>query len=150
MTPTANALDELRATLVEFVALLEREGHALRNNLTDELSEAVTEKNHCAGLANTAWNRLVIASGIDTSKGESLDTALSSDIGLLPTWRHVRTLAEQAERLNRSNGNLIEAQLQRTRLALDVLQTAAQRGNLYDASGRMIDGYQSGHTLDKA
>lgn len=150
MGPLENALDELYQTLTAFIALLEREAVALRTNQTDELAAIVAEKNRCSGEANTAWNRLVVAGGVDPRKGESLDALLSGNPLLLPKWRAIRSLAERAERLNQGNGNLIEAQLLRTRQALDVLQSAANRGNLYDASGRMIEGMPSGHTLDKA
>jgi flagellar biosynthesis/type III secretory pathway chaperone len=150
MNPVENALDELRQALLEFVSLLEQESQALRDNQTETLADVVVEKSHWAGTVNTAWNRLVVASGIDPARGDSLDATLSANPAWQASWRDVRQLAEQAERINRGNGALIEAQLQRTRLALDVLQSAAHRGALYGANGRIVDGLQSGHTLDKA
>ena len=150
MTPVEAALDELRLALIEFVSLLEQESQALTNSQTDELSAVVAEKTRWSSSAHMAWNRLVIASGIDTRKGETLDAALSANAGLHTKWHEVRLLAETAERINHSNNTLIEAQLQRTRQALDVLQSAANRGTLYGSNGRIVDGFQSGHTLDKA
>lgn len=150
MSAVENALDELRQCLVEFVTLLEQETRALMKTQTEELSAIVAEKTRWSTSANTAWNRLVIVSGIDTRKGESLDATLSASPTLHTKWREVRQLAEKAERLNHSNNILIEGQLERTRQALDVLQSAANRGTLYGANGRIVDGFQSGHTLDKA
>jgi flagellar biosynthesis/type III secretory pathway chaperone len=150
MNPIENALAELTEALLEFVALLERESRCLQDGDTEALAAVVGEKTHWASTVNMTWNRLVIASGIDTRKGESLDATLAAMPDLQPRWREVRQLAEQAERRNRGNGSLIEAQLQRTRQALDVLQSAANRGALYGANGRIEGGFQSGHTLDKA
>lgn len=150
MNPTEHALDDLRRALTEFVALLERETGALTEGRTDDLSTVVTEKARASETVNTAWNRLVVASGVDVGKGESLDARLSATPVLQAGWREVRQLAEQAERINHGNSTLIEAQLRRTRQALDVLQSAANRGALYGANGRIVDGFRPGHTLDKA
>jgi flagellar biosynthesis/type III secretory pathway chaperone len=150
MNPLEAALDELRQALLGFISLLERETAALTAGHTEDLGAVVAEKAHGSETVNTAWNRLVVASGVDLGKGESLDARLSASPALHAAWRDVRRLAEQAERDNRGNSILIEAQLQRTRQALDVLQTAANRGALYGANGRIVDGFQSGHTLDKA
>lgn len=150
MNPVEDALEELRQALTEFVSLLERETRSLVEGRTEDLAAVVAEKTHWSGAANTAWNRLVVASGIDVRAGDSLDVALSGKPGLSAKWRLVRQLAEKAERTNHGNSTLIEAQLERTRQALDVLQSAANRGTLYGSNGRLVDGFQSGHTLDKA
>lgn len=150
MSGIAHALNELRAALREFVALLESEARVLREGEPEQLAEIVTAKTQCSTTVNTAWNRLIISSGIDTRRGDSLDTLISPDHPQHPTWLETRGLINKAEQLNRANGNLIEAQLQRTRQALDVLQSAADRGALYGANGRMVGGFQSGHSLDKA
>ncbi len=149
MDPVEIALDALRQAMIAFHALLEREATALRENRTDELALVVTDKTHWSNLANTAWNRLVVAAGIDTRRGDTLDGIMLANPVLRAPWLEVRQIAEKAERLNLSNNTMIEAQLMRTRQALDVLQSAANRGSLYNASGRMVDGLQSGHTLDK-
>jgi flagellar biosynthesis/type III secretory pathway chaperone len=150
MSPLESALDELHLALEEFVRLLEREAQALQNIQADDLSVVVSEKTRWSEAANTAWNRLVIASGVDSLHGDSLETALTATPTLQSRWRDIRQLAEKAEHLNQSNNILIEAQLQRTRQALDVLQSAANRGTLYGANGQMVDMFQSRHSLDKA
>lgn len=150
MPTIEHALDDLRQALEEFVLLLEREAQALQHVQADTLAAIVTEKNRWSDTANSAWNRLVVASGIDPRKGEKLDVVISANPALLPLWREVHLLAEKAERINHGNNILIEAQLRHTRLALDVLQSAANRGSLYGENGQMVDALQSRHTLDKA
>jgi len=149
MNPIETALDELREALTTFVGLLVRENEALQDVHAEELSEVVAEKAHWSQTSNTAWNRLVIASGIDTGRGESLEGALAEQPDLLEKWKTIRKLVEAAEQLNHGNSVLIEAQMRRTRQALDVLQSASNRGSLYGANGLMIESYQSRHTLDK-
>lgn len=150
MSPVEAALDELRHALAEFVALLEREAHVLQTGRTDELAAVVGEKTTWSEAAAAAWNRLVATAGSDGGRGDTLDARLSGNPILNGSWQEVRQLAKQAERLNQGNNVLIEAQLQRTRMALDVLQSASHRGGLYGANGRLVDGFQFGHTLDKA
>ena len=150
LNPLEDALDELRQSLVEFVRLLEREALALQNIHSGDLSVVVMEKTRWSEAANTAWNRLIVASGVDTLRGDSLEAALTATPPMQAKWRAIRQLAEKAERLNQSNNILIEAQMLRTRQALDVLQSAANRGTLYGANGQMVDLFQSRHSLDKA
>ncbi|WP_165873549.1 flagella synthesis protein FlgN [Parasulfuritortus cantonensis] len=149
MDALENALAEFKHALMEFIALLEREAEALKEGRTHDLGALITEKADWSESANTAWNRLIVAGGIDVTRGDSIDATLAADPRLHGSWSDARRLVERAERLNHDNGLLIEAQLQRTRQALDVLQTAANRGALYGANGRIVDGFQSGHTLDK-
>ncbi len=150
MNPIETALDELDGALTTFVRLLELEAEALQDIHPETLSGVVAEKTQWSQAANTAWNRLVVASGIDTRRGESLESALNNYPDLQIKWRTIRQLAETAERLNQSNSALIQAQMHRTRQALDVLQNAANRGTLYDANGHIVETYKPPHTFDKA
>jgi len=150
MNPLDYALDELHSSLVEFVRLLERESEALQTIHADDLAAIVEQKIRWSEAASAAWNRLLLASGIDPRRGDSLEATFSAVPALRTKWLEVRKLAETADRLNQSNNILIEAQLRRTRAALDVLQSAANRGSLYGANGEMVDVFQSRHTLDKA
>jgi flagellar biosynthesis/type III secretory pathway chaperone len=149
MNPIETALDELNEALTTFVGLLVRENEALQDIQAEALSEVVAEKARWSQTSNTAWNRLVIATGIDTARGESLEGALAGYPNLLEKWKNIRKLVEAAEQLNHGNSVLIEAQMRRTRQALDVLQSASNRGSIYGANGLMIESYQSRHTLDK-
>lgn len=150
MNPIDTALDELDSALTTFVRLLGLESEALQDIHAETLSGVVAEKTQWSQATNTAWNRLVVASGIDARRGESLESALNNFPDLQVRWRKIRQLAETAEILNQGNSILIEAQMRRTRQALDVLQNAANRGTLYDANGLIVETYKSPHTFDKA
>jgi flagellar biosynthesis/type III secretory pathway chaperone len=67
---------------------------------------------------------------------------------LAPRWQSIVTLARRAEALNQSNGQQIEALLERTRGALGVLQAAARPVYLYGADGHLLDGSRPGNTID--
>lgn len=149
MNPIETALDELHTALTRFVQLLEQEAEALKDIQAEALSSVVAEKTQWSEAANTAWNRLVIATGIDTRRGDTLESALAGQPNLQAGWQSIRQLAERAEDLNRTNSILIEAQMRRTRQALNILQNAANRGSLYGANGLIVDSFQPRHTLDK-
>jgi flagellar biosynthesis/type III secretory pathway chaperone len=150
MNSIATALGELKDALTAFIHLLEQEAAALQDINAETLSGIVAEKNRWSQTANMAWNQLVIACGIDPGRGDSLEGVLSADPEVQVRWNHIRQLVETAGRLNQANSVLINAQMRRTRQALDVLQNAADRGSLYGANGQLLGGFQSTHTLDKA
>lgn len=149
MNPIETALDELHTALGRFVQLLEQEAEALKDIQAETLSSVVAEKTQWSEAANTAWNRLVIATGIDTRRGDTLENVLAGQPNLQAGWLSIRQLAERAEDLNRTNSILIEAQMRRTRQALNILQNAANRGSLYGANGLIEDSIQPRHTLNK-
>ncbi|HEX8978769.1 MAG TPA: flagellar protein FlgN [Parasulfuritortus sp.] len=149
MTALETALDELRTCLARFTLLLEQESKSLQEINTDTLSGIVYEKTRSSEEANRAWERLVAAAGIDPRRGESVEGALTAFPLLQRKWQEIRLLAKKAEQTNKANSILIEAHMLRTRQALDVLQSAANRGTLYGADGLMENGFQTGHTLDK-
>jgi len=150
MNPIDMALNELSEALAAFVRLLERESETLQNIRAETLAEVVAEKSLWSQAANTAWNRLMIAAGIDAKRGERIEDSLAGQPDRQVKWREILRLTKAAERLNQANGVLIEAQMRRTRQALEVLQNAANFGALYDASGLIVEGYQSQHTLEQA
>lgn len=143
------ALESLRVNLERFTQLLELEAESLRDINTDTLSGIVQEKHLASEEANRAWEHLVAAAGVDSGHGASVETALAAVPALQRKWQEVRQLAMKAEQTNKANSLLIEAQMRRTRQALDVLQNASNRGTLYGSDGLMENGFQTGHTLDK-
>ena len=149
MTPVDAALDDLHGTLTRFVELLEDEKRALEHIHADTLSAVVEDKKQCSEAANAAWHRLVAAAGVDLGRGERLETALASQPALQSRWQAVRDLAARAEQINQSNSILIDAQMKRTRQALDILQNASDRSSLYGADGLMEGSLTRRHTLDK-
>lgn len=150
MNAIEHALEELRHALAEFSILLEREANALADIQPELLSGVVEEKTRWAGRANAAWQQLAAANRDASARGESLDQALSADPRFGDTWLEIKDLAGKADRLNQHNNVLIEAQLRRTRQAMDVLQTAANRSGIYGADGQMVGNINTQHTLDKA
>lgn len=149
MTPLEAALSELHSALNRFVELLEQESDCLKDIDAESLSSIVTEKTRQAELCNTAWSQLVVASGIGDSQGGDLEAMLSTVPEVHDRWQATRGLVQKAARLNHSNSLLINAQMRRTRQALDVLQTAANRGTLYGSDGMMLDNLQLLHSLNK-
>jgi flagellar biosynthesis/type III secretory pathway chaperone len=149
MTPLGAVLSELHSVLSRFVELLEQESDCLKDIDAENLSSVVAEKTRQAELCNVAWNRLVAASGISDNRGDKLETALSALPEVQDRWQAVRRLVQEAARLNHSNSLLIEAQMRRTRQALDVLQIAANRGTLYGSDGMIVDNLQHLHSLNK-
>lgn len=149
MTPIETTLAELRHALNEFIALLKRESTALEDLQPEGLATIVAEKTRWAETANSAWQKLVATSRTMAGPASSLDQTLSTQPGLVTLWTEIKILTDKAARLNQGNNVLIEAQLRRTRLALDVLTTAANRGGVYGADGQLQDSFHVPNTLDK-
>lgn len=150
MMTVDRSLEDLRHALVEFTLLLEREANALTDIQPTALASVVEEKTHWADRANNAWQQLALSCRREMAPGESLDHCLTFEPRYGGTWLEIKELAAKADRLNQGNNVLIEAQLRRTKIAMDVLQTAASRGGVYGADGHMMDSFQANKTLDKA
>jgi len=150
MTAVEDALDDFQANLGRFIALLEQESQCLRDIQAEELAAVVAEKTRHVGFVNTAWNRLLAACGVSAAQTDDLDAAMGNNAILEKKWQDAKLLVQQAGHLNQTNSTLIEAQMRRTRQALDVLQQAANRGALYGSDGLMMNDFKQLHTLDKA
>jgi flagella synthesis protein FlgN len=147
MTAPPPLLDQLTLELGNFVELLEQESAALGDSRLDNLAGIIEEKSRLAQSVNNAWNQAMGWLRAQSKAGLNQDLDIPSD--LMPHWQAIVALARRAETLNKSNGRMIEAQLQRTKGALDVLQNAARPVHLYGADGHMLDLPGQGHTLDK-
>jgi flagella synthesis protein FlgN len=145
------ALQPLQQRLAEFVVVLEAEAKALEDLQTDSLGPLVDRKNQLAVSVSTAWGRLTEAARGNPVLQEEVERGHSTDPARERVWQDVRRLAKLAEQINATNGQLIEAQLRRTRQALDILQRASSRSNVYGANGQMLDVLGSkSRTFDKA
>lgn len=145
------ALQTLAQRLAEFVVVLEAEAKALEDLQTDDLGTLVDQKNQLAVSVSTAWSRLTEAARGSPALQDEVERGHSTDPAREPVWQDVRRLARLAERINATNGQLIEAQLRRTRQALDILQQASNRSGVYGANGQMLDFLGSkSRTFDKA
>jgi flagella synthesis protein FlgN len=145
------ALRDLQARLTEFTVVLEAEAKALETLQTDDLGLLAEKKNQLSAAVALAWSRLMEATRGDSQLREEVERGISSVPARERTWREIRRLARLAAQINTTNGQLIEAQLRRTRQALDILQQASKRGGLYGADGQLLEllGVTS-HSLDKA
>lgn len=145
------ALQTLAQRLAEFVVVLEAEAKALEDLQTDDLGTLVDQKNQLAVSVSTAWSRLTEAARGNPALQDEVERGHSTDPARERVWQDVRRLARLAERINATNGQLIEAQLRRTRQALDILQQASNRSGVYGANGQMLDFLGSkSRTFDKA
>ncbi len=141
------ALDTLETSLQGFVRLLDDESQALAKTDMDALERTLVGKEHLAREVATAWS-----AAMDWLRGQSnagLNQGLAVPAHILPRWQAIVELARRADTLNQANGRMIDAQLRRTRGALDVLQAASRPVNLYGADGHLLDTPGQGHTLDK-
>lgn len=151
MAELDTTLQELHSRLAEFAVVLENEATALETLQADALAPLLDKKNHLALAVAQAWSRLVDSTQGEARLRDEVERGLSATPARNRTWRDIRRLAHLAEQLNASNGRLIEAQLQRTRQALDILQQAARRSTVYGADGQMHDFFAgSQRSLDKA
>jgi flagella synthesis protein FlgN len=133
------ALAAEHTALLDFVALLEREQGMLVENRTDQLLELSEQKsNDALGLNELAETRRSL---LQKSIPElSIDTihawlAAHNPQGL-SVWHEVLALAERAQKLNRTNGELIQMKLRHNQQSLTVLSNAVNKANLYGPDGQ--------------
>jgi flagellar biosynthesis/type III secretory pathway chaperone len=141
-------LTRLRQELSDFVACLEAEAEALATMQPEVLSGAVETKQRLALTVAHTWNQTL--SWLKSLAPEPDAAALDLPAELQPAWLDILNLAHRTKALNERNGQLVEAQLQRTMSALNILQTAAKPVNLYGSDGLFQDVPGLGHTLNKA
>ena len=124
--------DAMRA----FIELLESEQRCLLASETEQLLTLAESKNQIAGRlhelgsARKQFQSQNIAS-------EPLESWLKSHAGTaLPVWEEIRTLADRAQQINNSNGEMIKTKLRYNQQALNVLHSAAQNASLYGPDGQ--------------
>ncbi len=148
MNPTSQ-LDALARELTAFIDLLEREAAVLAANQADALAPMTAQRDSTNRRIASLWLNLTASLGMP---GSSPFAALGERcLALAPdAWRQVEELARHAERMNRLNSRLIDEQLRRTQVAVQVLRNAAGGRTLYDADGRVSDLYQPNRSIDTA
>ncbi len=138
-----NLARELRG----FASALEAEATALSSNDMAALGREIAEKERLAKSVAMAWSEAVAWLRGQSTTG--LNQGLDIPASVLPEWQTIVELARRTDTLNRRNGQMTDALLNRTRGALEVLQAAARPVHLYGADGHMLDLPGQGHTLDK-
>lgn len=149
-TTREQTLSPLRQSLAEFVRLLENEAQALENLQTEDMASLLATKAACADTVSRAWSELIQSVAADAAHAQDIRAAVCQDAEGAAEWEQIAHLARAAASLNQSNGTLIDAQLRRTRQAVDILQKAATKNPLYGEHGQMLDTLTSHRTLDKA
>lgn len=130
----SNLNDECEA-LRAFVVLLEDEQRALLGQHTEKLlplSEAKIQLTDKITALATTRQQYLQAGGLDMAAWLKENATQG-----LPTWQEARRLAAHLQRLNQTNGELIQIKLRYNQQALGVLYGAAQStAGLYGADGQ--------------
>jgi len=145
-----SALTAERSALLKFTALLEREQGMLVENLTDQLLELSEQKSTDAlnlnELAET--RRALLRKNLPQLGEDAIRTWLEiHNPQDLVVWQEIRALAERAQRLNQTNGELIQMKLRRNQQLLAVLSNAVNKANLYGPDGQTSFSPGSGRSL---
>jgi len=144
------ALTSERAALLSFLDLLTREQALLVEDHTDQLLELAEQKSTSAinlnGLAEA--RRGLLRKNIPELSVETIRAWLTqhSPQGLA-IWQEIRTLAERAQQLNQTNGELIQMKLRHNQQSLAVLNGAVNKASLYGPDGQPSFTPGSGRSL---
>jgi len=135
----APLMDGLTVKLDAFIASLEAEQRLLAKPDAENLAPVVEEKSRLANEVALLWRQLAQLGEQDPAFQPEIEQGRSSEPARARAWQRIRDLAKKADLINRTNRELIDAQMLRTRQALDILQQAAQRNSTYGADGLMRD-----------
>ncbi len=135
-----NALFAEHLVLERFVLVLETEQQHLVQGETNALLDLSQQKTQLAlHLSELAQRRRTLqpAPGVPAASRHPRAQSL---------WTHLIQLAEKAERLNRTNGDLIQVKLRLNQQALSILTGAVAQGAVYGPDGHPA-GASSGRKL---
>ena len=144
------ALTAERAALLSFVGLLEREQGMLVENRTDQLLEQSEQKSNASfGLNELAEaRRSLLQENLPKLSADAIHAWLAAHNPQgLAVWHEVLALAERAQQLNRTNGELIQIKLRHNQQSLAVLSNAVKKANLYGPDGQPSFSPGSGRSL---
>ena len=144
------ALTAEHTALLNFVALLEREQEMLVENSTDRLLELSEQKSTDALSLNelAETRRSLLQKKIPEFSVDTIHAWLAAHNPQgLAVWHEVLALAERAQQLNRTNGELIQMKLRHNQQSLAVLSNAVNKANLYGPDGQPSFSPGSGRSL---
>ena len=144
------ALTAERAALLSFVDLLEREQGMLVENRTDRLLEQSEQKSNASfGLNELAEaRRSLLQENLPKLSADAIHAWLAAHNPQgLAVWHEVLALAERAQQLNRTNGELIQMKLRHNQQSLAVLSSTVNKANLYGPDGQPSFSPGSGRSL---
>ena len=130
-----------RDAIAEFVELFKREEVSLRQGGSDEIFRLVSEKDALATrLSNITAQRcsLLAAQGLTPDRqGVEAWCASHPEANEIPrTWSEIVALANEANELQRLNGELIRIHMRYNAQALEALQNGARPLDLYGPDGQ--------------
>lgn len=149
-TKLLTALTAEHVALQGFISLLEREQGLLVENRTDQLLELAEQKSvHAVNLNELAESRRnLLRKNIPVLSVESIHAWLEvRSAECLALWNKVRMLAERAQQINHTNGELIQMKLRHNQQSLTVLSNAVNKANLYGPDGQTSFSPGSGRSL---
>ena len=151
--PTTELLAALTAehlALQDFIILLEREQGLLVENNADQLLELAEQKSACAINLNelAESRRSLLRKNIPVLSVEAIPAWLKThSTEGLAIWKKIRTLAEHAQQINHTNGELIQMKIRHNQQSLTVLSNAVNKANLYGPDGQTSFSPGSGRSL---
>lgn len=151
--PTTELLAALTAehlALQDFVSLLEREQGLLVENSADQLLELAEQKSAFAINLNelAESRRSLLRKNIPVLSVETIHAWLKThSTEGLAIWKKIRTLAEHAQQINHTNGELIQMKIRHNQQSLTVLSNAVNKANLYGPDGQTSFSPGSGRSL---
>ena len=136
---TQDAINQMNKELIalrEFVALLSAERQSLLNNDTENLLSLSEVKTNAANQImemSRVRRQNLLANSLDTMEIWIAKNAPKSR----ETWNEIRQLADRAQQLNNTNGELINAQMRHNQQALNVLYNSSKSAaGLYGPDGQ--------------
>jgi flagella synthesis protein FlgN len=145
-----SALAAELSALQNFLELLGHEQSLLVENKTDDLLDLTERKSTLSISLNelAVTRRALLHKNIPELSVDSIQAWLKSHCTEgLPIWQQIRVLAEQAQQLNITNGELIQMKLRHNQQSLAVLSGAVNKANLYGPDGQTSFTPGSGRSL---
>lgn len=128
-----------QSSLRDFVSLLEQEQSVLLTGLGDELLDLAEKKSACATRLTSlvATRHTLLQNTLPELNNHTIQTWLEHQAPTAwPVWQDICKLADRAQHLNQSSGELIQLKLRHNQQALGVLSNAASKANLYGRDGQ--------------
>lgn len=151
MSVFESTLTQLNQALTDFIRFLEEEALALASQDAEKLTALLPRRNEIHRLLASRWLELASQAGTDAPKGlADLKMRLFPGVPPSPAWQTLEELVHVSDRLNRVNGRLIEEQMRRTQVAMQILQHSLASRGVYGADGRVTDFLNLNRKIDSA
>lgn len=144
------ALNRERIALREFIALLQQEQQLLTENSLELLPPVSDKKAADALILNQLTEfRRQLQEKLTASQDVLLVRAWyqANNPACLALWLEIHNLAEQAQQLNHTNGEVIQMKLRHNQQSLAALSRAVSSANLYGPDGQSSFSPGTGRSL---